>query len=115
MGALVAEHHFPAFQIINVIKEMAFTPSFFATSMLLLAFLVIASANDYGYAPTPKIEQPKPVEQPDYKSVPTESDYKTSKPDGEPTYTSDPAEEPTYASAPTKPDYKIPKPAEEPT
>ena len=85
MGALVAHRHFPAFKIINVIKEMAFTPSFFATFMLLLVFLVIASANDYGYVPTPNVEQPKPVELPDYKSVPTESDYKTSKPAGEPT------------------------------
>lgn len=42
---------------------MAFLPSTFATSMLLLAFLVIASADYYGYDPAPKLQNPQATTQ----------------------------------------------------
>ncbi|XP_047176343.1 proline-rich protein 3-like [Vigna umbellata] len=38
---------------------MAFLRSTFATSVLLLAFLVIASADYYGYDPAPKVQKPE--------------------------------------------------------
>lgn len=59
--------------MVTRIVIMALTRFLFATSMLLLTFLVIASASDYGSAPKPKVddhdtpklpkvEKPKPQE-----------------------------------------------------
>lgn len=60
---------------------MAYLQSILAISTLLLALLVnIASATDYGYGPTPKIEKSKPVR--DYKLHLTKPDYDVSKPEG---------------------------------
>ncbi|XP_027363397.1 proline-rich protein 1-like [Abrus precatorius] len=64
---------------------MAFLQSLFATSMLLSALLVFASATDYGYGPAPTLQNPKP--ETDYKPQPTKPDHE-----------------------PTKPDYEVPKP-----
>ncbi|KAK7392288.1 hypothetical protein VNO78_20722 [Psophocarpus tetragonolobus] len=65
---------------------MAFLRSTFATTMLLLALLVIASATDYGYDQSPKFENPE--SKTDYNKVykphprPTKPDYAMSKPKG---------------------------------
>ncbi|PQQ14378.1 proline-rich protein 3 [Prunus yedoensis var. nudiflora] len=50
---------------------MALTRFLFATSMLLLTFLVIASASDYGSAPKPKVDDhdtPKPPKVDDHET-----------------------------------------------
>ncbi|XP_075640535.1 protein SEED AND ROOT HAIR PROTECTIVE PROTEIN-like [Castanea sativa] len=62
---------------------MASTRFLFATSMLILSFLVIASANDYGSAPKPDYNTPKP----EYKPIPTKPNpkipyYQTPKQEG---------------------------------
>nr|POF11823.1 proline-rich protein 3 [Quercus suber] len=46
--------------------------------MLLSSLVVIASANDYGNAPKPDYNTPKP----EYKPTPTKPDYNTPKPEG---------------------------------
>ncbi|KAK9983738.1 hypothetical protein SO802_033263 [Lithocarpus litseifolius] len=71
---------------------MASTRFLFAISMLLLSLLVIASANDYGSAPKPDYNTPKP----EYKPTPTKPDYNTPTPEYKPTL--------------TKPDYEKTKP-----
>lgn len=71
---------------------MATTRFLFATSMLLLPLLVIASANDYGSAPKPDYNTPKP----EHKPTPTKPDYDTPTPEYKPTL--------------TKPDYEKTKP-----
>ena len=71
---------------------MATTRFLFATSMLLLPLLVIASANDYGSAPKPDYNTPKP----EHKPTPTKQDYDTPTPEYKPTL--------------TKPDYEKTKP-----
>ncbi|XP_029128727.1 proline-rich protein 3 [Cajanus cajan] len=94
---------------------MAFFGTTLATTMLLFAFLVIASATDYGYGygPTPEFEnfesktnyKPQPTKPDytaelkiDYKSQPTKPDYSVSEPKTD------------YKPQPTKPDYAVPKP-----
>ncbi|XP_027367936.1 proline-rich protein 1-like [Abrus precatorius] len=75
---------------------MAFLQSLVATSMLLSALLVFASATDYGYGPA-TLQNPKP--ETDYKPQPTKPDYEVPKP-----------EKDYYKPQPTKPDYEVPKP-----
>ena len=57
---------------------MAPTSFLFAAYMLLLSLVVIASVNDYGNAPKPDHNTPKP----EYKPTPTKPDYNTPKPEG---------------------------------
>ncbi|XP_065618377.1 protein PELPK2-like [Quercus suber] len=57
---------------------MASTRFLFAAFMLLSSLVVIASANDYGNAPKPDYNTPKP----EYKPTPTKPDYNTPKPEG---------------------------------
>ena len=57
---------------------MASTSFLFAAFMLLLSLVVIASVNDYGNAPKPDHNTPKPK----YKPTPTKPDYNTPKPEG---------------------------------
>ncbi|XP_061350209.1 protein SEED AND ROOT HAIR PROTECTIVE PROTEIN-like [Gastrolobium bilobum] len=60
---------------------MAFLRSISATSMLLLALVVIASATDYGYGPAPKLGDSKP-ETVYGAPHPTKPDYEVPKPKG---------------------------------
>jgi hypothetical protein len=55
--------------------EMASTSFLLVTLVLLLSLIVIASANDYGYAPKPDYEEKPKPETPDFeKSNPAEED-----------------------------------------
>jgi hypothetical protein len=54
---------------------MASTSFLLVTLVLLLSLIVIASANDYGYAPKPDYEEKPKPETPDFeKSNPAEED-----------------------------------------
>ncbi|GLT53487.1 hypothetical protein SLA2020_267550 [Shorea laevis] len=79
---------------------MASTGFLLVTPLLLLSLIVIASANDYGYAPKPDYhEKPKP----ENKHLPTKPDYGKPTPEG------------NYKPLPQTPDFENSNPAGEDT